>query len=346
MPRFRLSSFFPALPGLALMAALAACCLLATRLEALRNSGISPLTLAIIGGALLGNIRPQLAQGNWQAGLRFAQKTLLRIGVALYGFNLSLQQVSDVGSSGLLIALLMVCSTLLLGYLAGTRWLHLDRHTALLIAAGSAICGAAAIVATVPMLRLHPLKSAGKTAAAIATVVLFGTLAMLLYPLLYPPVAAYLGVSRAGFGIYIGSTVHEVAQVVAISSSLGSSAAEHAITEKMLRVMLLVPFLLGLSWWSNRGQQADRPPTIDVPWFALCFILFAALNTWLTLPLSWLSLLQQTGTLCLTLAMAAFGMETTFALLRQAGIKPLLLGGLLFTYLVIGGGLINIGLGA
>jgi uncharacterized integral membrane protein (TIGR00698 family) len=326
------------MPGLGLIALLVILASLAARQPELSALGASPLTLAIILGAMLGNLQPKLAHGRCHPGLRLAQKTLLRAGVALYGFNLNLQQIAEAGRSGLLIDILMLGSTLAIGYFVGTRWLRMERESALLIAAGSAICGAAAIVATVSVLRLEERDSVKKAATAVATVVLFGTAAMFLYPMIF----AWLGGSRSLFGIFIGSTVHEVAQVVAIGNSIGGEAAHNALIVKMIRVLLLVPFLLGLSFWLARKTEAGEKKHITVPWFALIFVLFAAINSVFALPDDILLILRQAGIISLSFAMAAFGMETTFTLIRQAGLKPLLLGAILFAYLVIIGGWVNL----
>jgi len=252
-------------PGLALVLAIGLGATLLATAAKLERLGFGPLSLAILLGALLGNLFSCLHAPAQQPGLAFAQRRFLRLGVALFGFNLSLQQLLEVGRNGLLADLFMVGSTLGLGYFLGTRWLGLDRESALLTSAGSAICGAAAVVATVPVLRLDTAKAAEQTAAAIATVVLFGTLAMLLYPLL----AHWVWQDHPGFGIYVGSTVHEVAQVVAIGHSLGDAVAREAMIVKMLRVLLLVPFLLSLSaLLGGKGKNAGRrqSPCPGLPW--------------------------------------------------------------------------------
>lgn len=339
LPLPRLLPVRALLPGLVLTALIATLALIAGARSELQVIGLAPLTLAIVLGALVGNLMPRLTNGAGQAGIKFAQRTLLRSGVALYGLNLSLQELAQVGFSGIGVDLLMVASTLALGYFVGTRWLGMDRDLALLVAAGSAICGAAAIVATVPLLRMRAADVAAKTATAVATVVLFGTLALFLYPLLF----TWLGSERSLFGIFIGSTVHEVAQVVAIGNTIGGEAAQNAVIVKMIRVLLLVPFLLGLSIWVAGRQGAEVEQRISVPWFALVFVLFVAINSLHILPQPMHSALKLAGIACLAAAMAAFGMETTWRLLRRAGFRPLLLGALLFVYLVAVGGWINLG---
>lgn len=328
------------LPGLGLVVLLTASAVLLAQAFGLARYGLSPLTLAIVLGAVFGNALPQLAAGTCQGGLRFTQKTVLRTGVALYGFNLSLQQIAQVGATGIGIDLLVVCSTLLVGWLVGTRLLGLDRETVLLTSAGSAFCGAAAVVATVPVLPANDPKRVDQTATAVATVVLFGTLAMFLYPMVY----AWTGASRSGFGLFIGSTVHEVAQVVAIGNLLGNEAASTAVIVKMIRIMLLVPFLL-ITSAVLRGK-GKVPGAISVPWFALVFVAFAGINSLPILPDALVQGLRQLGMICLAAAMAALGLDTTVARLRQTGSRTFLLGLILFAHLVLGGGLINYWLAA
>ncbi len=168
----------------------------------------------------------------------------------LFGLALTLQQIYALGPSILLLDVLVIGTVLLVGYQLGTRVFGLDRETTLLTCAGSAICGAAAVLATEATIRSRP----AATSMAVATVVLFGTLAMLVYPLLYP----LTGLDEGLFGIYIGATVHEVAQVVAAGDAVGPAALTNAVIVKLLRVMLLVPFLLIVGqWWLGRRAEAS-----------------------------------------------------------------------------------------
>lgn len=326
--------------GLALVITIAAAAWGAVQWDALRQYGASPLTLAIVFGAILGNAFPLLGRERFRTGLVFAQRRFLRAGVALYGFNLSVQQIVQVGSTGILVDLVMVVSTLLVGGFVGRRLLGMDRETVLLASAGSAICGAAAVVATVPMLRSEHGTVAEKSAVAVGTVVLFGTLAMLLYPAIY----AWLGDGVFDFGIYVGSTVHEVAQVVAIGSSLGGDVAGSAVIVKMIRVMLLVPFLLSVGWFLRDRTAAGGsggPRSLPIPWFALLFVALAGVNSLHILPAGLVDALRLAGVLLLTAAMASLGIDTNLARMRQAGVRPLLLGAALFAHLVCIGGLVN-----
>ena len=319
------------LPGLALVIGLAALATGLAQLGDLARYGASALTVAIVLGALVGNTINDHQRVRLAPGMAVAQSRFLRIGVALFGLNLSVGQLVQVGTAGLAVDLIMVISTLALGYWVGTRWLGMDRHLVLLTSAGSAICGAAAVVATVPILRA----SGEKTAAAVATVVIFGTLSMLIHPLLFH---ALPGVHEA-FGVFVGSTVHEVAQVVAIGKGLGTEVADTAVIVKMIRVMLLVPFLMALSWME--GRQAGGDGRITIPWFALGFVALAGINSLGVVPEALLHVLRQLGVGLLTAAMAALGLSTTLGAMRKAGLAPLRLASLLFVHLVLIGGVVN-----
>lgn len=120
----------------------------------------------------------------------------------------------------------------------GQKVFGLDRHTSWLIGAGSSICGAAAVLATEPVVKAE----ASKVTVAVATVVIFGTIAIFLYPAMYPLLAHWF--SPETYGIYIGSTMHEVAQVVAAGHAINPDAENAAVIAKMLRVMMLAPFLI------------------------------------------------------------------------------------------------------
>lgn len=329
-----LKTCLPGLTPTALIAALATFLALGLGWGA---HGFSALTLAILIGILAGNLAPALTRGPREAGLALAQRNFLRIGVALYGFNLSAGELASIGVKGAALALVMMTSTLLLGWIVGRLVLRMDRETTLLTTAGSAICGAAAVMATLPVLEAGATRAAEvrrKASAALATVVLFGTLAMLLYPLLFSLFHAAPG----QFGLFVGATVHEVAQVVAIGSSIGPEASHTAVIAKMLRVMLLVPFLLSLSVLQRREGQQRGP--ITVPWFALGFMACVVLNSTGWLPPALLGALRLAGALLLTLAMAALGLNTPLQQVREAGIRPFLLALVLFVHLTLGGWLI------
>ena len=332
-------------PGVLLSAGLAVSSVALGRLEWMGTHGLSALTLAIVLGLIVGNtIYPRLGAA-CGAGVAFSKQWLLRLGVVLYGLRLTVQDIAHVGLSGVVVDALVIGTTITLAYLIGTRLLGMERKTVLLIAAGNSICGAAAVMAAEPTVRGR----AEQVTVAIATVVVFGTLAIFLYPLLFAlnqhwPVIA--GGSRE-FGIYIGSTVHEVAQVIAAARPVGVEAGDTAVITKMVRVMMLAPVLLGMSWWMTRERgRADESHTarsdgIVIPWFALTFIAAIGFNSLKLLPQALVVQINDADLVILATAMAALGLSTHVSAIRQAGLKPLLLGGILFAWLVIGGALIN-----
>jgi uncharacterized integral membrane protein (TIGR00698 family) len=336
------------LPGLVLTAAITALALWLSHFDLLNSLGLSALTLAIVIGMLIGNTVYPLARPRCAEGVNLAKQKLLRLGIILYGFKLTFTQIADVGASGVVIDLLTLSSTFLLACWLGKRVFGLDNDTAMLIGAGSSICGAAAVMATEPVLKAD----ADKVTVAVATVVIFGTAAIFLYPWLWQLNLHYhwLEITASRFGIYTGSTIHEVAQVVAASHGVSPDAENAAVIAKMLRVMMLAPFLLLVSLWKSRRQPQTAAATegkslwsaITLPWFALWFIGVAAFNTFGLLPQSWVHFLLTLDTILLAMAMAALGLTTHFSALRQAGVKPLMMAAVLFIWLIVGGAGINL----
>jgi uncharacterized integral membrane protein (TIGR00698 family) len=317
-------------PGLLLAAAIAALGMLAAQTHWAQHAGLSALTLAIIGGILAGNTLFPLVAVRAAPGVDLSKSWLLRIGIILYGFRITFQQIAAVGWSGILIAALMVTLTYVIAVQIGTRLLGLDRQTSMLIGAGSAICGAAAVIASEPVVG----GQAHKVCVAVATVVIFGTLGMFLYPLLYP----HLGLTVQQYGVYVGSTMHEVAQVVVAGNSISESAASTAVIEKMLRVMMLAPFLLVLSATQPQGTSCEgRARRIAIPWFAVLFIAVSALHSLQWIPPAIVGRLVQLDTILLAMAMAALGLRTHIGAVRQAGLKPIALAAMLFVFLIVGG---------
>lgn len=316
--------------GLTLVLALSATAQVLGGLPEVRHAGIGALTLSIVLGMAVGNtLFPAIARRT-ATGVDFSKNTLLRAGIVLYGFRITFQQIAGIGWTGALIDVSTLSLTFLLALQLGRRLFKMDGQTSILIGAGSAICGAAAIIATESVLR----SQAHKVSTAVATVVVFGTASMFIYPHLYP----WLGLSESAYGVYAGSTIHEVAQAVAAGKSVGETAADAAVIEKMLRVMMLAPFLLILS--VRLGIRSDDHK-IAVPWFAVYFVAATALNSLHVLPEGITAILIQTDTLLLAAAMAALGLRTHFGAIRQAGVRPLLLAATLFVFLTVGGYWIN-----
>jgi uncharacterized integral membrane protein (TIGR00698 family) len=337
-------------PGIALSVGLAAIAMKIGAIGWLQSRGMSPLTVAILLGIGAAHGGYSRVAGACEAGVGFSKQTLLRAGVVLYGLRLTLQDVSHVGFAGVLIDAIVLISTFVMAAFVGTRLLHLDRATTILIGAGSAICGAAAVMATEPVIRAK----AEQVAVAVSCVVVFGTLATFLYPMFYSLNLHWhvLPQGFRAFGIYAGSTIHEVAQVFAAGRSVSAETADTAVVTKLVRVMMLAPFLIALSAWRARGAdqmyEAERSTAVaggsrrlSVPWFALGFVAVVLFNSVSLLPEPLRSALVALDTFILAIAMVALGLTTHVSAVRRAGSRPLLLGGLLFAWLILGGGLIN-----
>lgn len=332
------------LPGLVLTGVVTGISIWLSDFPQLSHLGLSALTLAIVIGMILGNTVYPTVRPLCHDGVNLAKQRLLRLGIILYGLRLTFAQIADVGATGILIDALMLCSTFALACWLGKKVFGLDSDTAMLIGAGSSICGAAAVMATEPVLDAK----AEKVTVAVATVVIFGTAAIFLYPWLWQMNLHHhwVNFSAEQFGIYTGSTVHEVAQVVAAGQGVSPEAESAAVIAKMIRVMMLAPFLLLLSGWKSRSnvqktENAGVLRNITIPWFALLFIVVAAINSLDILPHSWIPPLITLDTILLAMAMAALGLTTHISALRQAGLKPILLAAILFVWLIVGGAGIN-----
>lgn len=332
------------LPGLLLSGVIAYGAIQLGKLEWMQNHGMSALTLAIILGIILGNSVYARVAPACGAGVGFSKQTLLRLGIILYGFRLTFQDIGQVGLAGIAIDALMLTSTFSLAMFLGTKVFKLERNSAILIGAGSSICGAAAVMATEPVVKGR----SEDVTVAVSTVVVFGTIAIFLYPLLYQLNLGWhvLAATPSAFGVYIGSTVHEVAQVVAAGKSIGQETANAAVIAKMVRVMMLAPFLVILSAVLARGKARSgsgdgKAAKLAIPWFAFIFIAVVAFHSlgWLSAPV--VATITDIDTALLAMAMAALGLTTHMSAIRRAGIKPLLLAGLLFCWLIAGGAAIN-----
>ncbi len=299
----------------------------------------SPMIIGIILGMLYANSLRNNLPETWVPGIQFCSKKLLRLGIILYGFRLTFMDVVAVGLPGIIIDVIVVTVTVIGGYWLG-KALKMDRDIALLTSIGSGICGAAAVLGAESTIQTKPYK----TAVAVATVVIFGTISMFLYPIAYR--AGILNLSPEEMGIYAGSTLHEVAHAVGAGNAMGPEISDVAVIVKMIRVMLLVPVLLILGYWTavsavkhgNAGNATKGKVTI--PWFALGFLAVIGFNSFSLLPQSVVDIINYIDTFLLTMAMVALGAETSIAKFKKAGAKPFILAFILFIWLIAGGWLL------
>lgn len=298
---------------------------------------ISPLIIGIVIGMFYANTLRSHIPKEWVLGIVFSSKQLLRFAIVLYGFRITFQQIVEVGVAGLVVSSIMLSTTFILGWWLGVKLFKLDRDTSILCASGSSVCGAAAVLATEPVLKAKPYKSA----VAVGTVVLVGTIAMFVYPTFYK--SGILDMDMVTYGIYVGGTVHEVAQVVAAGGAIGEVATDNAVIVKMTRVMMIAPLLIILGIIissSNKSSSKDSKFKITIPWFAVWFIAMVGVNSLLVNYKSLepvIKTINEVDTFLLTMAMTALGMETSVQKFKQAGIKPLLLALIMGTWLITGG---------
>ncbi len=289
----------------------------------LAHAGISALIISIILGIIVGNIWNIPCA--WIHGIQFSAKRILRLAIILYGFRISFQELINVGGSAFLISCCMVTIILTIGYLIGKKILKLDAELSLLISIGSAICGAAAVLALEDILK----SQAHKTSVAIATVVIFGTLSMFIYPLLQH--AGWLPFSFSQFGIFSGASIHEVAQVVVAGSNISETTGQIAVVVKMMRVILLVPVLLLFSYLNKKYNVSEhnKKMKLVIPWFAFGFLLVIGIHSFLIKNHAVVFYINQLDTFLLTMAMGAIGLETKWEKIKHVGIKPFYFAGLL-----------------
>ena len=324
------------LHGVLLMTLFACAAFYIGEMDFVKAISFSPMIVGIILGMIYANSLRNNLPDTWVPGIAFCSKRILRIGIILYGFRLTFQDVTAVGLSAIIIDALVVTLTIFLGLFIG-KLLRMDRSIALLTSCGSAICGAAAVLGCEGAIHAKPYK----TAVAVSTVVIFGTLSMFIYPILYRAGIFSLPVNE--MGIFTGGTVHEVAHVVGAGNAMGQEIAGIAIIVKMIRVMMLVPVLLVIAFFVAHSvrQRAEGglsgKSKITIPWFAVMFLVVIGLNSLSLLPEAVVSSINTLDTFLLTMAMTALGAETSIDKFKKAGAKPFILAALIYVWLIGGG---------
>lgn len=324
------------LHGVLLIALFSCAAFYISQAQFFQKISFSPMIIGIILGMLYANSLRNNLPDTWVPGIQFCSKRILRLGIILYGFRLTFQDIAAVGVAGIAIDAIVVTVTIVGGIFIG-RLLKMDRDTALLTSVGSGICGAAAVLGAESAIRTQPYK----TAVAVATVVIFGTLSMFLYPIAYR--SGLLGLPPEVMGIYSGATLHEVAHAVGAGNAMGPEISNVAIIVKMIRVMMLVPVLLILGWWvaSRAAQTASGTSSggarVAIPWFAVGFLAVIGFNSFNLLPSATVDAINYVDTFMLTMAMAALGAETSIDKFKKAGAKPFVLAFCLYIWLLGGG---------
>ncbi|PIO99126.1 YeiH family protein [Pleomorphomonas carboxyditropha] len=305
-----------ALPGIAACAAVAGVAYGLRTLPGVHD--FSPMIIAIALGMLVRNTIGVPAA--LTAGIGFSMRRLLRLAIILLGLQLTFGQVAETGVRGVAVILAAVAATFLFTLAVG-RLMGADRRLTRLIAAGTSICGASAVAAANSVVDAHD----EDVAYAVACVTVFGSVAMFAYPLLQ----GVLGLAPRDYGLWAGSSIHEIAQVVAATFAVGREAGDFGTVAKLTRVMTLAPVVFAMAaFLPAPGEAGSERPRAPLPWFVLGFIALVAVNSVVGLPDALKAETGVVSTFLLTMALAAMGLETSFVRLRAKGLKPALTGAL------------------
>lgn len=279
--------------------------------------GTPVMLLALLLGMALNFLADD---GKCKPGIEFTARTVLRLGVALLGIRITLGQIAALGWKPVVLVIALVVITILVSVMAA-KALGFKRLFGMLTGGATGICGASAALALAAALPSHPQKEKA-TLFTVIGVSALSTLAMILYPM----IANFLDMPALQAGIFLGATIHDVAQVVGAGYSMSAETGDVATVVKLMRVSMLLPVIL-CATMITRAQGADtggqRPPLL--PWFAVGFLLLAALNStgWIAPAIQTLG--NDLSRWCLIVAISALGMKTRLRELAAVGIKPILL---------------------
>ncbi|KZZ85353.1 YeiH family protein [Bacillus sp. SJS] len=263
-------------------------------------------------------------------GVSFSSKKLLRAGIILLGMRLNLADLYSAGLGVLAISVIHVVFALFTVYWLA-RWLGVEKNLGLLTACGTAICGAAAIAAISPQLKAND----DETAISASVIAVLGTLFTLTYTLLY----SLLNLSPAEYGVFSGSTLHEVAHAVAAAAAGGGQAVDSAVLAKLTRVALLVPaaIVIGLIMQKGKPRSGSHKGSLSiVPWFIFGFLAMSGLNTLGVVPEAAAKNMVDLSYLLIAMAMAGLGLNVDVKTFRTLGLKTFiaaLLGSILLSVL-------------
>ena len=302
-------------PGLALTAAIAGAAFALRFVPGVAT--LSPMILAVLLGVVLHNLfgAPKAAR----EGVAFSLRFVLRSSIILLGLQITAGQAAALGVGGLAAIAVALVSTLAFTILIG-RALGVSRGLALLIGVGTSICGASAVLAA----KAATAGADEDAAYAVACVTVFGTLAMFAYPL----AQSFLHLSPRAYGLWAGSSIHEIAQAVAAAFQGGGDAGQFGTIAKLTRVAMMAPVVIVLGEMSGRlglvGEGERRRPPF--PWFLIGFLALAALNSLVAIPHEIAAPIGVGASFLLSMAMAAMGLHTDLRHIRSRGLGPLALG--------------------
>lgn len=255
-----------------------------------------------------------------KAGIEFCARSVLRIGVALLGLRMTTGQIAAMGWQPVVLVILSVVLTIAVSIVAA-RLLGYRSFFGVLTGGAVAICGASAAMALSAALPNHPLRERATLITVIGVSVL-STLAMIIYPM----IVHAAGLDPVQAGVFLGGTIHDVAQVVGAGYGMSSVTGDAATFVKLLRVAMLLPVIVFAALLTRRygdGAQSDRPPLL--PWFAVGFGVLVAINSMGWVPVVLTQAGSEISRWCLISAIAAIGMKTQVKEFATVGFKPIVL---------------------
>ncbi len=259
-------------------------------------------------------------QDTWQVGIAFSSKKLLRLGIILLGMRLNLADIYHAGASVFLIAVINLLFALMVVY-GLTKMLKVDQKLGILTACGTAICGAAAVVAIAPQIKANQKE----TAVGAAIVALLGTVFTLIYTVLY----SILGLTPTEYGIFAGGTLHEIAHVIAAASAGGNEAIDIAVIVKLTRVALLVPVAIIIGIFYRRMDKSEEKKGFTlsiIPWFILGFLAMSAINSLGIIPANVAQTFVNIAYILIAMAMAGLGLNVEIKTFKELGVKAFIAG--------------------
>jgi uncharacterized integral membrane protein (TIGR00698 family) len=255
-------------------------------------------------------------EGRCVAGIEFSSKAILRLGVALLGARITAEQIMGLGIMPIATVVIGVATTIIFGAIAAGL-LGQRRDFGILSGGAVGICGASAALAIASVLPRNQ-DSERDTILTVVTVTALSTLAMIIYPL----IATSIGLNHVSAGIFLGGTIHDVAQVVGAGYSISPQTGDIATYVKLLRVTMLLPVVFAIAFLVKAGGAGPKPP---VPLFLVAFAVLVAANSAGLLDKTVIAVANDLSRWCLVTAIAALGMKTSFKSLVAVGWRPVAL---------------------
>jgi uncharacterized integral membrane protein (TIGR00698 family) len=320
-----------AVPGLLLSATIA----LAVRFVSDRLGGPAMLYALLFGMAF--NFLTE--DERFAKGIRIASRNILRFGVALLGLRITTVEVMQLGWESVALIVSAVVATILFGGLIG-RLSGLKGDQSILSAGAVAICGASAALAIASVLPSHKDHERNMI-LTVAGVTALSTVAMVVYPVF----VTYLHYDNATAGVFLGATIHDVAQVVGAGYIISDESGEISTLVKLIRVACLVPVVVTISLIMHRRRSPDAGNEPLLPWFLIAFVALVIVNSMGWVPVQAHTVLTPVSSWCLLTAVAALGVKTSLRALADVGPAPIgvMVGQTIFLAAFVIGGIALIG---